>query len=297
MNSMQKLSADQKQTILNELMGSAAGRVKIASSLIQPLRFRRDYTSVARKAFIVEQLPDGAQSMYDKDPDVFAYIVGEEGENIVTVVKTTRFVIPTFEIASNPEIPLSQLKQRRFDMIERAIDKSKSEIQAIEDEYSFGVMDATADGAAGADPDDDFKNVDIPVTAPLNSSILADAFASIERHDLRVARIFMNARDYTDIRKWGRDTLDFETQQYLLNTGLLAHVWGAQIIVSRKVPVGTVYVCTESEFFGRIPVRTELTVISADDPRNRLIAFSLFEDIGVGVHNPRGLVRMQISRG
>jgi len=40
------------------------------------LRRRRDYTSVGRKAFYVEQLPDGALPIYDKDADVAAYVIG-----------------------------------------------------------------------------------------------------------------------------------------------------------------------------------------------------------------------------
>ena len=51
--------------------------------MTQPLRLRRDYMAVGRKTFLVEQLPDGALPIYDKDPDVTAYVVGEEGENIV----------------------------------------------------------------------------------------------------------------------------------------------------------------------------------------------------------------------
>jgi hypothetical protein len=125
---------------------------------------------------------------------------------------------------------------------------------------------------------------------------MADAFASIERWDLRVARIFANAADYTDIRKWGRDILDIESQAALLKTGLMATLWGAQIIVSRRVPAGYIYVCAEPEFFGRIPVRTELTVLSADDPRNRTIGFSCFENLGIGCHNPLGLCRVTVSR-
>jgi hypothetical protein len=48
--------------------------------------------------------------------------------------------------------------------------------------------------------------------------------------------------------------------------------------------------------FGRIPVRTELTVLSADDPKARTIGFSVFEQIGVGAYNPRGLVRLSVTR-
>jgi HK97 family phage major capsid protein len=262
--------------------------------MTQPLRLRRDYTAVGRKTFLVEQLPDGALPIYDKDPDVTAYVVGEEGENILAVTKPRRVIFPLFEIASNPEIPLTQIKERRFDLIERAQDLARAQIQAAEDERVFAVLDAIAtngfDSIAGG------ENPDIPVVAPISGAVLADAFALIERHDLRVARVFMNARDYADIRKFGRDILDIESQRDLLKTGLQATLWGAQIITSRLVPVGTVYVCCEPEMFGRIPVRTELTVLSADDPKARTIGFSVFENLGIGAYNPKGLARLTVSR-
>jgi hypothetical protein len=139
-------------------------------------------------------------------------------------------------------------------------------------------------------------NPDQSVVAPISPSTLADAFAEIERHDLRVARIFMNAVDYADIRKFGRDILDIESQASLLKTGLQATLWGAQIITSRLVPAGFVYLCAEPENFGRIPVRTELTVLSADDPKARTIGFSCFQNLGIGAFNPRGLARIVVQR-
>jgi len=282
-----------KAKLISDYIGSAAGRAKLAASMTQPLRLRRDYMAVGRKAFLVEQLPDGALPIYDKDPDVTAFVVGEEGENIIAVTKPRRVIFPLFEIASNPEIPLTQVKERRFDLIERAQDLARAQIQAAEDERVFATMDAVATNGF-----DSLGNVnaDIPVVAPISGDVLADAYSLIERHDLRVARVFMNARDYADLRKFGRDILDIETQRDLLKTGLMATLWGAQIIVSRLVPVGTVYVACEPENFGRIPVRTELTVLSADDPKARTIGFSCFENLGIGCFNPRGLARLTITR-
>jgi hypothetical protein len=287
------ISNELKQQIINDYMKTAGGRAKLAASMVQPLRLRRDYTSVGRKTFLVEQLPDGALPIYDKDPNVTAYVVGEEGQNILAITKPRRVIFPLFEIASNPEIPLTQIKERRFDLLERAQDLAKAQIQAEEDTRVFEVLDAVA--TAGFD-NIGATNVDVPATAPLTPSDLADAFARVERNDLRVARVFANALDYSDIRKWGRDVLDIESQATLLKTGLMATVWGAQIIVSRRVPTGYIYVCAEPEFFGRIPVRTELSVLSADSPQNRTIGFSCFENLGIGCHNPLGLCRVVISR-
>lgn len=283
-----------KQKIIEDFIKTAGGRQKLASSMTQPLRTRRDYMSVARKTFLVEQLPDGALPIYDKDPDVTAYVVGEEGQNIVGITKPRRVLFPLFELASNPEIPLTQIKERRFDLIERAQDLARAMIQAEEDERAFAVLDAIAVNGFDSIPGN--TNPDTPVVAPLSSDVMADAFALVERWDLRVARVYMNARDYADVRKFGREILDIESQATLLKTGLMATMWGAQVIVSRLVPVGTVYICCEPEMFGRIPVRTELTVLSADDPKNRIIGFSVFENLGIGAYNPRGLARLQITR-
>lgn len=265
-----------------------------AASMTQPLRTRRDYAAVGRKTFLVEQLPDGALPIYDKDPDVTAYVVGEEGQNILAITKPRRVIFPLFEIASNPEIPLTQIKERRFDLIERSQDLGRAQIQAAEDERVFAVLDSVA--TAGFDSLPGQLNADIPVIAPISGAVLADAFALIERHDLRVARIYMNARDYADIRKFGRDILDIESQATLLKTGLQGVIYGANVVTSRLVPNGTVYLCCEPEMFGRIPVRTELTVLSADDPKRRMIGFSIFENLGLGAYNPRGLARLTVTR-
>lgn len=53
------VSAKQKREIISRYLATQRGRHKLAASLTQPLRLRRDYTAVGRKTFLVEQLPDG----------------------------------------------------------------------------------------------------------------------------------------------------------------------------------------------------------------------------------------------
>lgn len=78
---------DVKQKILDEYMQSSAGRQKLAASMAAPLRTRRDYTSVGRKIFMVEQLGfhcDKCGFMYeDKD------YVHSEDECVVAEVLLT----------------------------------------------------------------------------------------------------------------------------------------------------------------------------------------------------------------
>lgn len=283
-----------REQVVDKYIGTPTGRKHIAASMVQPLRNRRDYSCVGRKTFLVEQIPDGAVPIYDKDPDVVAYVVGEEGESIQAISKPRRVIFPLYEISTLAKAPITQVKERRYDLLKRMQDLGKAQIQAAEDDRVFSIMDALA--VNGFDNIPGAVNPDIPVVAPLSPSVLADAFAQVEQHDLRVARVFLNAVDYADIRKFGRDILDIESQAQLWKTGLMATGWNAQFIVSRLVPPGVVYLCCEPSEFGRMPVRTELTCLSADNYEERTIGFSIFENLGTGCFNPYGLVRVIISR-
>ena len=282
-------SITQKYATIEKYVRSPRGRSVIAASLQQPLRTQRDYSAVGRKAFMVDALPNGSLPYYDKDIDARAYVVAEEGDAITCVAKGKRVLFPLFESVAFPEIPMTEITNRRFDVIERSVAKSTADIGRAEDEKVFGCIDALCD-------DPTCPNADIVVPGNLTPSALAEGFAAIERNDLRVAYIFMNARDFTDIRKWDRDTLDPESQGELLKTGVRNSLWGAKIVVSRVVPQGTIYLTCEPEFFGRIPVRYDLTILSADNPRARTVGFSMFENIGIGLFNPYGGQRLKIVR-
>jgi hypothetical protein len=300
---MANLSRTQAQTnFLGNLMKSAAGRQKLAASLGPSLRRRRDYLSIARKALMVETLPDGALPIYDKEFDatgqsfVQAYYVGEEGADIVSVVKPIRITVPTFEIAEAPMIPITQIKERRFDVVQRSLNLGKAEIGAAEDAKVFSLLDVVASSAAGAQTNDYVLNVDQAVSGPLTVDVMADGFASVERHDLQVAYNFFNPRDYADLRKWTQDNIDRETQRKLLKTGVMGYLWGATLLLSRKVTIGTVYILAENEFLGVIPERVPLTVMSADNPLLRQIGFSIFEILGFAIFNPSAVQRIKITR-
>jgi hypothetical protein len=307
---MANLSRTQQQTaMLGQLLKTAGGRQKLAASLGPSLRRRRDYMSIARKALMVETLPDGALPIYDKEFDtaamtvgstpggsfVEAFVVGEEGGDIVRVTKPKRVTVPTFEIVSNPMIPITQIKERRFDLVARSLNLAKAEVGAAEDGYVFTLFDAVATAAAGKSQTDSVYNVDIAIAAPIDINSMADGFGQVQRHDLSVAFCFFNPRDYTDLLKWTQQNIDRETQRKLLKTGVMGYLWGATLLQSRKVGYGCVYILADAEFLGVIPERIPLTVMSADRPDLRQIGFSIFENLGFLVFNPSGVQRLVVN--
>lgn len=289
MNNMPNVSEERKMQILEKYITTSEGRAKIAASMTLPLRTQRDYKAVGRRAYLVHQLAMGALPQYDRDPDVKAYVVGEEGEGIVSIAKAKRVQYPLFEIASVPMTSITEIKQKRYDLVLRMVDKAKSEIMKAEDLRAFGTMNAAA-----ADPAN--PNVPINTTAPLSANILSDAFARVDENLLHVQHVFMHSREFADLRKFGRDYYAPEDQQTIMRTGLVGNIYGASIITTPFANIGRVYVCAEPEFFGRVPVRTELTVISADNPIERKIGFSCFENLGFGLHNNLGLQTINVAR-
>jgi hypothetical protein len=307
---MANLSRTQQQTaMLGQLLKTAGGRQKLAASLGPSLRRRRDYMSIARKALMVETLPDGALPIYDKEFDtaamtvgstpggsfVEAFVVGEEGGDIVRVTKPKRVTVPTFEIVSNPMIPITQIKERRFDLVARSLNLAKAEVGAAEDGYVFVLFDAVATAAAAKTSTDPVYNPDIAIAAPIDINSMADGFGQVQRHDLSVAFCFFNPRDYTDLLKWTQQNIDRETQRKLLKTGVMGYLWGATLLQSRKVGYGCVYILADAEFLGVIPERIPLTVMSADRPDLRQIGFSIFENLGFLVFNPSGVQRLTVT--
>jgi len=138
--------------IIGSYLSSAVGRMRLAQSMVAPLRTRLDYQGIARKTFLVEQLPSGALPLYDKLPDICSVVleVGKYKHREVVIdssgklqkrnsprgVRGVRVKMPTFEIFSNPTIRLSDVKARRFDLI----DKCKNEILAAEDSAIFSAL-------------------------------------------------------------------------------------------------------------------------------------------------------------
>lgn len=287
-----KVTPEMKRKVIDKLIFTSEGRKKIAKGIQQPLRYRADYKSQARKAFYVEDVPFGTLPIFDIDPDIGGYFIGDEGQGVTSIQRSKRLYAPFFMVTSTPTFPIEQIAERRYDLPTRGKELAVAEINAKEDVRAFAIMDAIqATGYGGVPPNPDF-----PVAAPLTPDILADAFGEIQQHGIGVARIFMNAKDFADIMKLGRDTLDLKTQAVLYNTGVLGHIWGAQILVSRVVQRGLVYVCGERKYFGRILQRIPLTVLNAEDNFKRIIGFSVFEQIAMLCHNPWALARLAIIR-
>lgn len=60
------------------------------------------------------ELPQGALARYERDVAAIAYVVSRRGAVPDQIQAGEEVLVPTFEIAANPTVRLSEIKARRF---------------------------------------------------------------------------------------------------------------------------------------------------------------------------------------
>lgn len=266
------------------------GKLALAQAMANPIRRNLDYQGLARRALVVDPLPQGALPVYDRDIDVTAVVISSNGTGPESRVFGDRVTVPEFELYSNPTVRIAEVKRRRFNVIDRAVQKARQEIMAQEDANIFAALDSAATVENTAQ--------DIADAGMLKRD-LVELKAQIDRWDLVTTKFFMNINEFNDILNWasgggqgaGGGEVDPVTQREILQTGLYAHVWGADIMVSKIVPPGTVYACADPEFVGVMPIRQDIEVLPADEPKQLKLGWVVSEIIGLGIVNPRGCAR------
>jgi len=261
--------------------------VALAQSMANPIRRNLDDEGIARRLLVIDPLGQGVNPNYDRDIDVAAVVVSSNGSGPESRVFGDRVTVPTFELYANPTVRISEVRRRRFNVIDRAVQKARQEIMAQEDANVFAAINnsATVENTAQDISDGGLLKRD-----------LVEIKAQIDRWDLVTTKYYMNINEFNDILNWasgggqgpGGGEVDPVTQREILQTGLYAQIWGADIMVSKIVPPGTVFGAADPEFVGVMPIRQDIEVLPADEPKQLKLGWVVSEEIGIGIVNPRG---------
>ena len=274
-----------KEALVAQALDTAEGRVALAQAMVEPIRRALEYQAVGRKLLMVDELPQGALARYEKDVRATATVISRRGGVPDQIVEGEEILVPTFEIATNPTIRISEVKARRFYIVDRAQIKAKEAIQKEEDTNIFNAINAAVPAA----------NTVVSTGGALSVSALNQAFATIEQHDLTVGKVVCHALRYADIRNWGKTVYDEATQKEVLTTGLFGHIWTADIHVSSRVPTTTVFILAPAEYVGAFPVRQDITVLPADDPKKLRLGWVIYEEIGIVIINDYATAKVTVS--
>ena len=278
----------QRDELVKRALMTQEGKIALGQAMANPIRRNLDYQGVGRRVLVVDPLPQGALPVYDRDIDVQAVVISSNGSAPESRVFGDRVTVPEFEVVSNPTVRIAEVRRRRFNVIDRAQQKARQEIQAQEDANIFAAVDFAADITLGGE-----NTAQVVTAAGLMKRDLTEIKRQVDRWDLVTTKFLMHINEFTDILNWGSGggqsaEVDVVTMREILQTGLFAHIWGADVIISKIVPPGTVYGVADPEFVGVLPIRQDIEVLPADEPKQLKLGFVVNEIIGVGVVNPRG---------
>jgi hypothetical protein len=282
--SMIKNVNDQREQVVAQALETPEGRTALAQAMVEPIKTSLMYQAIGRKLLMVDELPQGALARYERDVAVKSYVIPKRGSVPTAQVEAEELIVPTIEIAANPTIRLNEVKQRRFYIVDRAQVRAKDSLQRQEDIQVFKVLNAAVPGAQS-----------VSVAGTLQPENINLALTLIEEHELVGAKIVVHPQRYKDIRTWGKDFYDEATQRDILMTGLYGHLYSADIHVSTMVPKNAVYVLAPAQFIGAIPVRQDITVLPADDPKKLRLGWVIYEEVGFAVINDYAVSRIIVS--
>jgi hypothetical protein len=302
---------EQRDELIKRALTSEDGKIALGQAMANPIRRNLDYMGIGRKVFVVDPLPQGALPVYDRDIDVAATVISSNGSAPESRVFGDRVTVPEFEVVSNPTVRIAEVKRRRFNVIDRAQQKARQEIQAQEDANIFATLDYAGDSLKGGEnllvtaDANGLLTGSAYVTGHLHKAHLAAIKTSVDRWDLVTTKFLMNITQFNDILMWGAfaangtaggslSEIDMVTQREILQTGLYAHLWGADIMVSKLVPAGEVFGVADPEFVGVFPVRQDIEVLPADEPKQLKLGWVVNEIIGMAVVNPRGVAACKL---
>ena len=290
------LPADDRRKILASALQdpSQEGFAIVGQELLLPIKDIIDYEGWIRKIFRVRSLGQGELFRVAKDVRSTAWTIGQDGQSIESRLYG-RYVTPSeFKIASFPTVDIEDIYQMNFDVLDRAQDTARQEIEVEEDKRGMTLIDKASTTV----------NTDTIFTT-LGVAALEDIRYQVERHRLVVEKFLINRRELTDLIKTSiglgasGQHVDPVTERELILAGYVGNVLNAQIItaagtgVEEVVPAGYVYATTGSEYLGEMGVRVELF----SEPFNKFAqqemvkGWAFGEMIGFCLPNSRAVAR------
>lgn len=282
------MSNSEKELVIAQALQTDEGRTALAQAMVEPIRRSLEYQAVGRKLLLVDELPQGALPRYERDVAAVATVISRRGAVPDQIQEGEEILVPTFEIAANPMVRLSEIKARRFYIVDRAQIKAKEAIQKEEDTNIFNALLAAVDNRA----EQIVTNVGALSPASINT-----AFRFIEQHDLVTTKIVTHAKQYASIRLFGKDFFDEASQREIITSGLFGHLWTADIHVSSRMDPDTVLVVASPDTVGAFPVRQDITVLPADDPKKLRLGWVIYEEVGIVIMNDYSASKIEVTAG
>lgn len=232
---------------------SGEGLRVVGQELALPIKAILDYEGFSRKIYRVRQLGQAELFRVPKDIRSVAYIIGQDGQTPEARIKTKWVTPEEYKVTSFPAIDIMDIYQMNFDVLDRAQDTARQEIELQEDKAGINLLDRAA------------TSVNTTTTfASLGIGAFEDVRFQVERHRLLVEHFLINRAEISDIVKNMSTAVDPVTERELILAGYIGNILNAQILtaagtgVEEVIPAGTFYACTGADYLGEMGERISL---------------------------------------
>jgi len=263
---------------------SGAGWHMVGQELALPIKAILDYEGFARKFYRVRQLGQAELFRIPVDIRSVAYVIGQDGQTPEARIKS-KWITPTeFKVASFPTVDIHDIYLLNFDVLDRAQDTARQEIELQEDKAGIAALDAASTAINTA-----------TTFASLGIGAFEDVRYQVERHRLMVENFLINRAELSDIVKTMSTAVDPVTERELILAGYIGTILNSQILtaagtgVEEVIPAGTFYAVTGADYLGEMGIRMDLQ----SEPYNRYAmgetvkGWAFVEIIGFGLVNAR----------
>lgn len=280
---------EKKEQILEKAFSSSYGINKLAKALQEPVKRYMDMKPMGRQLVVTDQKGQGEIAYFDLDIDQFpAVVVGQNGATHKVYINAQRVILDYMEIGVVAKMPLSEITWRKYDMLQRALQRIKLGLGIKEDLLMLNALDATS------------GTMNTPVVSTeFSLDALAQAFEQLETWPLMGWAIVMSPHAVADIRSWNNENVDEVARIQVRQTGYLGSIWGANMFISRLVPStssqSTAYVTAAPEYLGYMPFWADSKVYASNTLDDFMVGFVGWEMFGLAIWNGRAVVKITFN--
>jgi len=286
----QPMTKEARRQVLSSAMKDPSGEgfALVGQELLLPIKALIDYEGFIRKMLRVRPLGQGELFRIAKDVRATAFIVGQDGQSIESRMYG-KYIQPTeYKITSFPSVDIEDIYQMNFDVLDRAQDTARQEIERKEDQSGIAALDRAA-----------LAVNDVTFFGTLNISAFEDVRFQVEKHRKIVEKFAINRAELSDVIKTMSTQVDPVTERELILAGYIGNVLNAMIITSagtgvqEVIPAGTFYAMTGGEYLGEMGIRVELF----SEPYNKFVnqemvkGWALCEVVGTGIVEPSSVAK------
>jgi hypothetical protein len=211
-------------------------------------------------------------------------VLGQDGRTPRSVIKTKWIVPDETKITSFPVIDISDIYQMNFDVLDRAQDTARQEIELAEDKRAITLLTAAA------------QTVNTVTTfASLGVAAFEDVRFQVERHRLMVEQFAISRTELSDVVKNMSSVVDPVTERELLLSGYIGNFMNARILtaagtgVEEVIPAGTFFAMTGPDYLGEFATRIELFSEPFNEYANQRTTkgWAFVEQVGFAIPNAK----------